>query len=70
MAKLVLNIDGIEDNFFTGARLLGIMSQVKSYRFCWLVNAHLEYDFKLNTDIEIQLKKKRTGLFLPGLPVL
>jgi hypothetical protein len=63
MAKLVLNIDGIEDNFFTGARLLGIMSQIKNYRFCWLVNTHLEYAFKLNTDIEIQLKKKGRNYF-------
>ncbi len=63
MAKLVLNTDGIEDNFFAGVRLLGIMSQVKNYRFCWLVNAHLEYDFKLNTDIEIQLKKKGRNYF-------
>ena len=63
MAKLVLNTDGMEDNFFTGARLLGIMSQVKNYRFCWLVNAELNYDFRLNTDAEIQLKKKSRNYF-------
>jgi hypothetical protein len=63
MAKLVLNIDGIEDDFFTGARLLGIMSQLKNYRFCWLVNAQLNYDFRLNTDVEVQLKKKGRHYF-------
>lgn len=63
MAKLVLNIDGIEDNFFTGARLLGIMSQLKNYRFCWLINANLNFDFRLNADIEIQLKKKGRNYF-------
>ena len=63
MAKLILNIDGIEDNFFTGARLLGIMSQLKNYRFCWLINANLNFDFRLNADIEIQLKKKGRNYF-------
>jgi hypothetical protein len=63
MAKLVLNIDAIEDDFFSGTRLLGIMSQLKNYRFCWLVNAYLNYDFRLNTDIEIQLKKKNRNYF-------
>ena len=63
MARLVLNTDGIEDSFFTGSRLLGIMSQLKNYRFCWLVNAHLNYDFRLNTDVEIQLKKKGRDYF-------
>jgi len=63
MAKLKLNIDGIEDNFFTGTRLLGIMSQLKNYRFCWQVNAQLKYDFRLNTDVEIQLKKKGRNYF-------
>jgi hypothetical protein len=63
MAKLILNIDAIEDDFFSGTRLLGIMSQLKNYRFCWLVNAYLKYDFRLNTDIEIQLKKKNRNYF-------
>jgi hypothetical protein len=63
MAKLVLNVDGIEDDFFTDARLLGVMSQLKNYRFCWLVNAQLNYDFRLNTDVEIQLRKKGRNYF-------
>lgn len=63
MAKLVLNIETIEDDFFTGARLLGIMSQLKNYRFCWLINAYLQYDFRLNTEVEIQLKKKNRNYF-------
>jgi hypothetical protein len=63
MAKLVLNIEGIEDDFFTGARLLGIMSQTKNYRFCWQVNTHLNVDFRLNADAEIQLNKKGRSYF-------
>ncbi len=63
MAKLKLNVDTIEDNFFTGSYLLGIMSQLKNYRFCWLINSTLNFDFRLNTEIEIQLKKKGRNYF-------
>jgi len=63
MAKFKLNIDIIEDDFFAGTRLLGIMSQIKNYRFCWLVNAQMNFDFRLNTDMEIQLKKKSRNYF-------
>src|SRR5215471_10942582 len=63
MAKLKLNVDNIEDNFFTGSRLLGVMSQLKNYRFCWLINSTLSFDFRLNTEIEIQLKKKSRNYF-------
>ena len=63
MAKLVLNIDAIEDDFFTGSRLLGIMSQLKNYRFCWLINYQLHYDFRLLADAEVQVKKKNRNYF-------
>jgi hypothetical protein len=63
MAKLKLNIDEIEDDFFTGSRLLGIVSQTKDYRFCWLVNAQFNFDFRLNSDMEVQLKKKGRNYF-------
>ena len=56
--KLKLDIEGIEDDFFTGTRLLGIMSLMKNYRFCWLVNSHMGFDFRLNADVEVQLKRK------------
>ena len=63
MVKLKLDIDGIEDDFFTGTRLLGIMSLMKNYRFCWLVNGELGFDFRLNTEVEIQLKRKGRNYF-------
>lgn len=61
--NLLLNTDGIEEDFFTGSRLLGIMSELKNYRFSWLVNALLKFDFRLNTEVEIQTKKKTRNYF-------
>ena len=63
MSKLKLNTDGIEDDFFSGTHLLGIMAPVKNYRFIWHVNAITGFDFRLNTDVEIQLKKKGRNYF-------
>jgi hypothetical protein len=63
MAKLVLNTDGIEDDFFSVTHLLCIMSPVKSYRFIWQVNNNAGFDFRLNADIEIQLKRKGRNYF-------
>jgi hypothetical protein len=58
MAKLVLNTDGMEEDYLSNARLLGIMTQLNNYRFCWLINEQLNYDFRLSTEAEIQIRKK------------
>ena len=63
MSKLKLNIDGIEDDFFSGTHLLGIMTPVKNYRFIWQVNSITGFDFRLNPDVEIQLKRKGRNYF-------
>ena len=63
MAKLKLNTDGIEDDFFSGTHLLGIMAPVKNYRFIWQVNSNTGFDFRLNTDVEIQLRRKGRNYF-------
>jgi hypothetical protein len=62
--KLRLNIDELNDDFFEGTRLLGITASLKNYQFCLQLNNQLGYHFRLNSDIEIQLRKKeRTYYF-------
>ncbi len=63
VSRLKLNTDGIEEDFFTGTHLLGIMSLVKNYRFIWQVNSYTGFDLRLNADIEIQLKRKGRNYF-------
>ncbi len=62
--KLKLNIQEITNDFFEDTRLLGITASIKNYQFCWLLN-NLGYRFRLNTGIEIQLKKKQRDYFFP-----
>ncbi len=61
--KLVLDSKDLTDSFFEETRLLGIMSPMKDYQFCWQLNSLLGVDFRINNEIEIQLTKKNRHYF-------
>jgi hypothetical protein len=61
--KLSINNQELAEAFFEGSRLLGIMSPIKGYQFCWQLNNVLGMDFRVNHDIEIRLKKKQRDYF-------
>ena len=61
--KLSLNTEQITEEFFEDTKLLGIVTTVKDYKFCWNLNNLLELDFRINHDIEIKLKRKRRLYF-------
>ncbi|WP_018615994.1 IPExxxVDY family protein [Segetibacter koreensis] len=61
--KLILDNDAIADDFFSDTRLIGIMAPVKNYQFCWQLNHLLGYNFRLNTEIDKQLRKKNRQYF-------
>ncbi len=61
--KFTLDNKDLTDGFFEETRLLGIQAPVKDYLFCWQVNQLLSIDFRINNELEIQLKKKRRSYF-------
>ena len=61
--KLLLDIKELTDDFFEDTRLLGIVSALKDYKFCWYLNSSMSMDFRINNDIEIQLTKKKRNYF-------
>lgn len=61
--KLILDPKDLTEGFFEETRLLGIMAPMKDYLFCWHVNNLLSVDFRINNEIEIQLKKKNRHYF-------
>ena len=63
MSKFILETKDITESFFEGTRLLGIMAPVKDYQFCWQLNNILGVDFRLNNELEIQLKRKNRDYF-------
>jgi hypothetical protein len=63
--KFTLDNKDLTDGFFEETRLLGIMAPIKDYLFCWQVNSLLGVDFRINNELEIQLKKKGRNYFFP-----
>lgn len=61
--KLKLDLDELAQDFFEDSRLLGIVAPMKDYRFSWLLNHWLRFDFRVKNDIEIQLTKKGRQYF-------
>ena len=61
--KLVLDTKDLTDGFFEETKLLGIMAPVKNYQFCWQLNRLLGIDFRVNSELEIQLSKKHRNYF-------
>jgi hypothetical protein len=53
------------EEFFADTRLLGSVAPIEQYRFCWHLNQLLNFDFRINNNIEIQLNKKERKYFFP-----
>lgn len=64
-ATLALSTQQIIEEFFEDTKLLGIVTTVKDYRFCWTLNNLLGLDFRINHDIEIKLIRKKRHYFFP-----
>lgn len=63
MSNLTLNTKELTDEFFENTRLFGIIAPIEDSRFCRLLNTILDLDFRINNDIEIQLKKNSRNYF-------
>ncbi len=63
--KLRIDNEIMLDDFFEDTRLLGIVAPIEQYRFCWHLNQMLNFDFRINNNIEIQLNKKDRKYFFP-----
>lgn len=61
--KLTLDTKGMTEGFFEDAKLLGIMAPVKDYQFCWQLNNLLRINFRVNHELEIQVRKKNRNYF-------
>lgn len=63
--KLRIDNELMLEDFFEDTRLLGIVAPIEHYRFCWHLNQMLNFDFRINNNIEIQLNKKDRKYFFP-----
>ncbi len=61
--KLKLISDPAFEDFFKGAFLLGIISSQKQYQLCWQINRALNFNFRLNSELEALIRKKEKHCF-------
>ncbi len=61
--KFAIENSALVEDFFSDIQMMGLVAPVKDYKFCWLLNQTLGYDFRLNADIEIQLVKRGRKYF-------
>ena len=61
--KLKIDNETLAQEFFEDAILLGIVAPIKDYQFSWQLNQLLGFNFRVNNDIEIQLKKTQRKYF-------
>ena len=61
--KLKIDNEALAQEFFEDSVLLGIVAPIKDYQFSWQLNQLLGFNFRVNNDIEIQLKKKQRKYF-------
>ena len=61
--KLRIDNEAMLGDFFENTRLLGIVASIEQYRFCWYLNQILNFDFRINNNLEISLNKKTRNYF-------
>lgn len=61
--KLKIDNETLAEEFFECTRLFGIVAPVKDYQFTWNINQYMGYKFRINTSLEIQLRKKERNYY-------
>jgi hypothetical protein len=61
--KLRIDNELLAEEFFEDTCLLGIVAPIVPHQFIWNINRGLNFDFRLNNDLEIQLAKKNRNYF-------
>ncbi len=65
MAKLLLDMTAMQEEFYADSAMIGIVTAMPAYRLCWLLNNHFDLDFIRDPEQNISLKKKDVLYHLP-----
>ena len=57
-SKLTLNIAAMQEDFFSDAALIGIVSGLPAYYFCWMLNQHFDMSFTREPELDIRVLSK------------
>jgi hypothetical protein len=60
MSKLVLDTSAMEEDFFSDTSLIGIASTLPGYRFCWMINNHMNVHFEREPQSDLVFRLSET----------
>jgi len=63
--KNVLDMGAMHDDFFADTALIGIVSSLPAYRFCWLLNKHFAIDLVREPDMDISKPGEEETHYFP-----
>ena len=55
----------MQDDFFADTAMIGIVSAMQGYRFCWMINNYFDINFIRDADQDITLQKKDNEFYFP-----
>jgi hypothetical protein len=61
--KLKIDTESLAEEFFEDTHLMGVVASLKNYQFVWQLNEMLGFTFRLDSSLEIELKKKSRSYF-------
>ena len=65
MAKLKLDMEAMQEDFFADAAMIGIVSAAPGYHLCWLLNRHFDIEFARDPEQTISSRKKDNQFDFP-----
>ena len=65
VTKWALDIDAMQEDFFAGTAMIGIVNAMQGYRFCWMINKHFDHNFCRDPELDISLQKKDSRFCFP-----
>jgi hypothetical protein len=65
MAKLVLNMKEMQEDFFADTAMIGIATAMPGYHLCWALNRHFDIDFERDPEQNISSQKKENQYHFP-----
>ena len=65
MAKMVLDMAAMQEDFFADSAMIGIVTAMPAYHFCWQLNRHFDINFLRDPDQNIPLQKKDNYYYFP-----
>ena len=65
MARLILDMEAMQEEFFAESALIGIASALHAYNLCWVLNRHFDTAFVRDPEQNIELIKKGKEYIFP-----